>query len=705
MERVEEREDEDVNVPLEVNSLVASGADETYEGRNKDDANFGDVGDPLKENVEESQHEAMKKEEPFNDDLLKEDHHEATTENDDFLGISENSSSPQDSLRSEEMDGLYIEPSCQPLTQDGEVHSSTLEMMTEEEALAYAIQLSLLTGDMSTTEDQLSDTDVHPQGAESKEKEVRTAQAESQDQECRLTYQVEVNKTYDELLCSAQSCVDTGLYSAAEKEFAAALKIACRRGGFEEEAKVSYCLQRLGDVYIQGAAKRNDAEMVMKSIALYNSALVRCKNAERWQCLVDSLKQAEKTSLEGIIGEYASQTASPYSLDQEHKIVLQSIRETTREALAVLAHKFNPYSPALTQEQRIDIEEERCIGVQAVFSEIHEALKQFLRKLLSECFDVLGDPPSGYTVIGLGSFARKEMTPYSDIEFAILVDDSGDEVKQFFMNVSRYLHIKVLNLGETILPSVGIKSLNDFYSDDPTASWFYDDGPRGLSFDGAMPWACKVPYGRPPTKNKPFPLDLVKTPEEMAQLQTEDRAAKEGYHLAEVMEQTAFIAGDANLLEDYRARVRNILDAPTGEGGLMRTVRTKRHLTGLRSDVAKFHTTLHDLDMAGRVMQAKRDMHRLPSLVVSGLGLFHGCKSHSPWDIVDELEQRGNLDPASSHNIRVLISIANEMRLRTYLDNNSQKDSFSSLPALPQLVAKSTESSKDKVQNVYHFPT
>ncbi|XP_078594145.1 uncharacterized protein LOC144871969 [Branchiostoma floridae x Branchiostoma japonicum] len=631
--------------------------------------------------------------------IPKSRYHEANADNDDVPSMSDNSSSSsQDSLQSEEM---YEYSSSEPRTQDGAVPASALETMTEDEALAYAIQLSLLTGDISTREDQLSDADVCPED-ENKEKEV--AMTKTEDKGDCLSFQIEVNKTYDELLSSAQSCVDAGLYSAAEKEFAAALKIACREN--EDKAKVSFCLQRLGDVYLQlGAAETKDASMFVKSVALYNSALVRCKDAERCQCLVDSLKHAERKFLEGILSQDASQIASSrYSVDLEHKMVLQSIREMTREALAVLNDNFNPYSPALTQQQRMDMEKERCIGVQAVFKEVHEALRQFLRKLLSECFDALGDPPCGYTIIGLGSFARKEMTPYSDIEFAILVDDASDGVKQFFMNVSRYLHIKVLNLGETILPSVGIKSLNDFYSEDPTASWFYDDGPRGLSFDGAMPWACKVPYGRPPTKNKPFALDLVKTPKEMAQLQTEDRAANEGYHLSEVMEQTAFIAGDTNLLEDYRARVRAILDTPTGEGGLMRTVRTKRHLTGMQSDVAKFHTVLHDLDMAGRVMQAKRDMHRLPSLIVSGLGLFHGCKSHSPWDIVDELEQRGNLDPESSHNIRVLISIANEMRLRTYLDHNSQQDSFSSLPLLPQLV-KTQEPSKDKTQNVYHFPT
>ena len=152
--------------------------------------------------------------------------------------------------------------------------------------------------------------------------------------------------------------------------------------------------------------------------------------------------------------------------------------------------------------------------------------------LVKECEGRLGQPPCDYAIVALGSVARMEATPFSDLEFAILYADpaTGNEIDYFRM-LTNFLHLKVINLGETILPTLGIEQLNDFQSSDSNANWFYDlETPRGISFDGAMPWASKTPLGRMATENKPA-LELIKTPEDMAELQDEEISLKEGYHL------------------------------------------------------------------------------------------------------------------------------------------------------------------------------
>ena len=170
-----------------------------------------------------------------------------------------------------------------------------------------------------------------------------------------------------------------------------------------------------------------------------------------------------------------------------------------------------------------------------VFRDIQDMYVRLVSMLVKECEDRLGKPPCKYAIIALGSVARMEATPFSDLEFAILFEDEtiGNKIN-YFRILSHFLNLKVINLGETILPALAIKELNDFQSPDPDDCWFYDSfTPRGISFDGAMPWASKTALGRMATKDKPA-LELIRTPEHMAELQDEETAVKEGYHLGKI---------------------------------------------------------------------------------------------------------------------------------------------------------------------------
>ena len=166
-----------------------------------------------------------------------------------------------------------------------------------------------------------------------------------------------------------------------------------------------------------------------------------------------------------------------------------------------------------------------------VFRDIQDMYIRLVSMLATECERRLGKAPCDYAIIALGSVARMEATPYSDLEFAILYSDPtvGDKIR-YFRELTLFLHLKVINLGETIVPALEIEELNNFQSEH-NDSWFYDsETPQGISLHGATPWASKTPLGRGKTKNKPA-LELIRTPEEMAKFQEEEVAVKEGYHL------------------------------------------------------------------------------------------------------------------------------------------------------------------------------
>ena len=74
-------------------------------------------------------------------------------------------------------------------------------------------------------------------------------------------------------------------------------------------------------------------------------------------------------------------------------------------------------------------EEPKPEQVRAVHRLVAEEMRNFTAQLIEQCMKILGDPPCGYAIIGLGSMSREEMTPYSDLEFAILIKEEGEGTK------------------------------------------------------------------------------------------------------------------------------------------------------------------------------------------------------------------------------------------------------------------------------------
>ena len=55
----------------------------------------------------------------------------------------------------------------------------------------------------------------------------------------------------------------------------------------------------------------------------------------------------------------------------------------------------------------------------SLFKQIAKAMENYLAALYKDAQEILGPPPCDYTVIGLGSMALRQMTPYSDVYYLI----------------------------------------------------------------------------------------------------------------------------------------------------------------------------------------------------------------------------------------------------------------------------------------------
>ncbi|XP_066292173.1 uncharacterized protein [Branchiostoma lanceolatum] len=472
--------------------------------------------------------------------------------------------------------------------------------------------------------------------------------------------------------------LQAGNFDTAERIFAQTLKAAIRDNNVRLQG---LCLQSMGDVYIRRATNRRH---FTKAAALYNAAMTWALGDQHWRdVIVHRIKYVEKCFLLWVQGRKLHQVSLSYNDDNHHKARLKKIRQECRVLLQCtqMICDFNG-DPMESNEAKVK-EANWASAVRSLFHTTAGRMKDFVRQLLAECRETLGPPPCKYAIIGLGSMAREEMTPYSDFEFAILLEEIAQEQnKEYFRNLTSLLHLKVINLGETILPSMAITSLNNFYSDEEEDNWLYDwKTPRGFAFDGAMPSASKTPLGREAVDGKPA-VELIMTPTEMASLQERQAFADEDNdnHLSDILSTVTWVEGDKSLVEDYQERLD--LDAP---------YLVKKALITLFDDASKYQEDIVSASKPGFQYDVKKEIYRFPTLTVSSLGICFESKRNTPWEVIDALRDKELISETGAHNLSVAISIATLLRLQTYLAYGRQKEGVTTLPVLHQREKKSGE--------------
>ena len=186
-----------------------------------------------------------------------------------------------------------------------------------------------------------------------------------------------------------------------------------------------------------------------------------------------------------------------------------------------------------------------------------------MKNAWNKCLAIMGKQPCEHTVLGLGSIARYEITPFSDFEHAIVLDNipygkQYEKCLEYFRFVALLFQIVLLNQGETVIRFLGVTHLNNYIDKN---DWFYDAfTPCGVSADSMVPFASKFPLGRlMTTRKKPFLTELIKCVDEMIKYLDSDVTIKEDYHLSDILLQVSFIAGDQSVFDYYVEKVHSHL--------------------------------------------------------------------------------------------------------------------------------------------------
>ncbi|XP_047123111.2 uncharacterized protein LOC105846128, partial [Hydra vulgaris] len=370
-----------------------------------------------------------------------------------------------------------------------------------------------------------------------------------------------------------------------------------------------------------------------------------------------------------------------------NKAILAEIRKDTEEGLRKAEN--NRQQAINNQEEKQQYQKSYVKEVRKLFESIASKMRGFLAKIYCDSEHEIGTPPCNYAVIGLGSMALKQMTPYSDLEFAILTENENykqsddPKIREYFKTLSHLAHFKVINLGESIIPTskYGLDMSHLVH--------------RAVNFD----LGGKTPLGR---RDQGKPYELIKTIDWMLNYvrNDKDKTIHIDKVLPYILEKVCYVYGEEKLVQDYQAKVTEFLSSESSDdnqkGMLNCQIRAIKILikgaveldylnrfeqlevpkeTQYKGDLDKLQPRL--FDTVGRLIAVKEEIYRLLDRMVYNLGLYYSIEGDSAWDTVDKLEGKGIINSLAALNLKNATTFATTLRLKTYSLHKAQKEDMS----------------------------
>ena len=215
--------------------------------------------------------------------------------------------------------------------------------------------------------------------------------------------------------------------------------------------------------------------------------------------------------------------------------------------------------------------------------------------------------------------------------------------------------------------------------------WFYDDvTTRGVSFDGFLPGACKIPLGNMQD------FELIHTPEKMAEFQSNEWYQK-NWRLADTLTTFAPLGSEKSVLVDaYRSEMEKILsfscDSEScqhdASSDVWPTQGSCRGLQVLLHDLCRYEqmmTANNDMD-EGKFYDVKKEIYRLTDRVFAALAKCYAIEANSSFAILDKLYKKEVISSEARDNLASASAIAIKLRLSTYLRAGKQGEQLSSNP-------------------------
>ena len=432
--------------------------------------------------------------------------------------------------------------------------------------------------------------------------------------------------------------------------------------------KAAEIIYELGKIYRR---RSPDKLSLIKSVGLFNAAIVR--NPSNLSDVKNDQLEICRHILNMANAKLQNTDLVKKALEIKH--VFNQLRYEVDQLLDNLeVQKVSTITPQAKNYQQLITN--KISSVQQINQLIAFKYKQIMASLGQFCEDVMGERPCEYAIAGMGSLARSEITPYSDFEHVILLfdDENYRSYLEYFRWYSVIFHTVILNLQETIIPSLNIDSLNN--ENFQLGDWYFDAyTPRGISFDGMMPHASKFPLGRlQHTEDKQFETELIKPVSEMLEYLDSVADLKNGYHLADILTKTCFVFGNEQVFKQFESSVKTYLKQTSKQE------RIEKIKQQVRDDLDNYSSRFRLAKLkSNRTINIKQLIYRSTSLFIAALGRIHNISTNSSFETVNEMQEIGEITNITRDKLNYAIAIACEIRLKVYSKSKCQNDSPISL--------------------------
>ena len=380
---------------------------------------------------------------------------------------------------------------------------------------------------------------------------------------------------------------------------------------------------------------------------MYNSAAVRSPDPSGWKERVFDIQKSYWGNWSDVSFETHTKVVS--NLKQQ----LQDVRS-----------KFDKQLKEVTVEGVNSSPDGKDIFIntmQNVSLDCSDDMICFTKEIMRESMRLLKKPPPcDFSMLAIGSLARGEATPYSDLECLFLIERRNPEIEKYFEMLAVTSYFLIGNLRETTLKYMAIAELE---------GWFHDCGISGFKIDGLQKEAGNIPTGngQPGTANR-----FIVTAEELAETHwqvlnnPEKETALRG-DLTAMLRFTKTIQchgkSSNNIYEKFLSLVR--------EQSLCKE-REQINMEMLKADTTKFNFTPNkDVNDRGFTVDVKKELYRFPSILLLDLSIVLQCAEENSWMTADKLLTDGHISNYLHKSLKFMLACACYIRLSAYLYHES----------------------------------